>query len=158
MPPLMSMSFHIGEPSKPPTHRKMVHILPQMKLLLLHPRTPSLSCLVSIPNELANANMLFDHGSCCDLRLVKENRHTDSINMSATVVWECSATRCFVDYWFEHSCVYLGSHTARIIQRAWRWFCERKRLALCMESREENSLLGRVLRTLCVEDLRRMTL
>ena len=58
--------------------------------------------------------------------------YTHSANMRMVVVWEHTTVRCFLDHWFQHSCVYLGSHTVRIVQRAWLRFRERRRLALCM--------------------------
>jgi hypothetical protein len=152
----MSLSFHYDQTIAPAARDSMVRLLPNMKLLLLHPRTPNLPCLVSVPHEMLHTRMIFHSGSCCDLILSKEHRRRDSVNMRMVVVWEHTTIRCFLDHWFEHSCVYLGSHTVRVVQRAWLRFRERRRLALCMGWRDEDSPLARVLRTLCVEDLRRM--
>ena len=140
---------------QPFSRHKMVHVLPQMRMLLLRPRAPRLPCLVRVPDEMIEAQF-FDTGSCYELILAKEGRRNDSVTMLMTIVWEHSAVRCFVEHCFQHSCVHLGGHLARVLQRAWRRFRERRRTALCMASRDGDSPLGRVLQTLCVEDLRKM--
>jgi len=154
----MSVSVHHGELSEPRSfaRHKMVHLLPQMNLLLLRPRRPRLPCLVRITKDWVEAGLLFESGTCCDLMLVKDRKHPNSLSMLMMVIWEDTSVRCFVNYWLEHQRIYLGSHAVRVIQRVWRRHCEQRRLAVCMGWREEGSLLGCVLRTLCVEDLKHM--
>lgn len=136
----------------------MVHLLPQMNLLLLRPRRPRIACLVHFARELSDTGLHIDSGTCCDLILANDRRHPDSVSVLMMVVWENTTVRCFINFWLKYKRISFGSHAVRIIQRAWRRCCERRRLAVCVGWREEGSLLARVLRTLCVEDLRRMTL
>ena len=147
----MSVSSHHDELSRSGrpafVRHKMVHLLPQMNLLLLRPRRPRIPCLVRFAREFTDTGLLFDSGTCCDLMLVKDRRNPYSISMLMMVVWEDTTVRCFVNYWLEHPRIYLGSHAVRVIQRAWRRCCERRRLAVCMGWRDEGCLLARVLRT-----------
>ena len=149
----MLVTFVYCEQIHPFPRRKMVHVLPQMQMLLLRPRAPRLPCLVRVPDDMIKSQF-FDSGTCHDLTLTKEDGR--NVTMLMTIIWEYSAVRCFVQHRFEHPCIFLGGHVARVLQRAWRRFRERRRLALCMGWRDGNSTLGRVLRTLCMEDLRRM--
>ena len=135
---------------------KMVHALKQMRLVLIRPREPKIPCLVRFGRELAGISLFFDTPACCDLILIGDPRCSKSIIMLMLVVWEDVTVRCFVNLFLDNDDVYLGGHVARVIQRAWRRFRERRRLALCMGWCEESTALGRVLRTLCVEDLRKM--
>ena len=137
-------------------HHRIVHPLKQMRLVLVHPREPRIPCMVRFGRELAGISLFFESPACCDVVLIRNPRCSKSIVMLMLVVWEDIAVRCFVNLFLEHDDVFLGSHMVRVIQRAWRRFRERQRLALCMAWREEASWLGCVLRTLCVEDLRRM--
>ena len=146
-------TFVYCEQINPFPRRRMVHVLPQMQMLLLRPRAPRLPCLARIPDDMIKCQF-FDSGTCHDLTLAKEDRQT--VTMLMTIIWDNSAVRLAVQHRFEHSCIYLGGHVARVLQRAWRRFRERRRLTLCMSWRDGGSTLGRVLRTLCMEDLRLM--
>jgi hypothetical protein len=147
------MFIYYGEHVTPFVRHQMVHRLPHMQMLLLRPRAPCLPCLVRAPYELLNRRC-YDSGTCYDLILATDKG--DSITMLMTFIYEHSTIRYVLEHSFPHSCVHLGGHVARVVQRAWRRFRERRRLALCMAWRNSESPLGRILRTLCVEDLGRM--
>ena len=145
--PLESASF---------VRHRIFHPLRQMKLVLVRPREPCIPCLVRFNRGLAGLGLLLDSSTCRDLVLIRAPRHPGCIIMFMLVVWEDITIRCFVNLFVGTNNVYLGSHVVRVIQRAWRRHRERRRLALCMGWRDEATALGRVLRTLCVDDLRRM--
>jgi hypothetical protein len=127
-----------------------------MKLVLVRPREPCIPCLVRFNRGLAGLGLLLDASTCLDLILIRAPRHPSCIIMFMLIMWEDITVRCFVNLFVGTNNVYLGSHVVRVIQRAWRRHRERRRLALCMGWRDEATALGRVLRTLCVDDLRRM--
>ena len=146
---------------KPPesasfVRHRIFYPLRQMKLVLVRPREPCIPCLVRFDRELTGLGLLLDSSTCCDLILVRAPRHPSCIIMLMLVMWEDVTVRCFVNLFVGKDNIYLGSHVVRVIQRAWRRYRERRRLALCMGWRNEGTALGRVLRTLCVDDLRRM--
>ena len=146
---------------KPPesasfVRHRIFYPLRQMKLVLVRPREPCIPCLVRFNRGLAGLGLLLDSSTCRDLILIRASRHPSCIIMFMLVVWEDITIRCFVNLFVGKGNVLLGSHVVRVIQRAWRRHRERRRRALCMGWRDEATALGRVLRTLCVDDLRRM--
>jgi len=135
--------------------------LPQMQLLLLQPNytTRPRAYFLQISKHFMIDICSMKHPLSLDVAVMGLDRPSDCFGfLSITISDSSGSFGMLTNFKFNRSDFLIGSQPVLVIQRAWRRFCEERRLAVCMAGCDEHSLLGCVVRTLCVEDLRRMSL
>jgi hypothetical protein len=131
--------------------------LSQMGLVLLLPRKPAIPCFVSKSDYKGFLELGSMIKKCNDIIIAPfhglvPNDH----DISLLMFWNEDSQQYLYDSPLYYSGIYLGSAAVRTIQRAWRRRRQERRLAFCMAGLETDDLLGRVLRTLCEEDLKKL--
>ena len=108
---------------------------------------PQAQCTTWVSNDWIGNDMLHSN-DYADLRVF-----TSRFLLTIIKCDENQAVRVLY-YWLDSICI--GGGPTRVLQRAWRRHRERRRLAVCTAMLEEDGLLGRVIHTLCHEELKSM--
>ena len=129
-----------------------------MGLLLVYPTAPRLPCFIETRRLRLFEDLYPIVCQCNDIIICKERIDTCGQTLFLMMVWYRGIVRRFVHCWLNITGIVLGTLPVRLIQRTWRRWAERRRLAVCMASHVRlgagvSPLLVRVLHSLCVDDL-----